>query len=71
MKKILNEDIHILELKPEIEQELKQKGITKVGQLTNKTKTNLKDMDIPGWQITEIEIKLQLQGVDLGGNSID
>lgn len=25
MKKILNEDIHILELKPEIEQELKQK----------------------------------------------
>lgn len=71
MAKILKEDIHILELKQEIENNLRQKGINKVGQLTNKTKTNLKDMNIPGWQITEIEIKLQLQGVDLGGNSID
>ena len=47
---------------------LKENNILKIKQLVNKTKTNLKTIGLLGYQISEIEIKLQLVGYDLKGN---
>ena len=44
---------------------LKKNKIIKVKQLANKSKTKLKDIGLLGDQITEIEVKLQLEGLDL------
>ncbi len=68
MLNILDEDIEILKLKEDIVKILKKNKIIKVKQLANKTKTKLKDIGILGYQISEIEVKLQLEGLDLKGN---
>ena len=47
---------------------LKKKKITQVKQLANQSKTKLKDIGLLGYQISEIEVKLQLEGLDLKGN---
>lgn len=66
--KILEENIEKLNLKKDIEEILKENNILKIKQLVNKTKTNLKTIGLLGYQISEIEIKLQLVGYDLKGN---
>ena len=43
-------------------------GITKIESLANKSKTELKNIGLMGYQISEIELKLQLEGLDLNGN---
>ncbi len=68
MQKILDEDIEILNLNEDTVKILKQNKIIKVKQLANKTKTRLKDIGLLGYQISEIEVKLQLEGLDLKGN---
>ena len=68
MLEILDKDIEILKLNLDIVKILKKKKIIKVKQLANKTKTKLKDIGLLGYQISEIEIKLQLEGLDLKGN---
>lgn len=68
MLEILDEDIEILKLNIDIVKILKKNKIIKVKQLANKTKTKLKDIGLLGYQISEIEIKLQLEGLDLKGN---
>ena len=68
MLEILDEDIEILKLNIDIDKILKKNKIIKVKQLANKTKTKLKDIGLLGYQISEIEIKLQLEGLDLKGN---
>lgn len=68
MLEILDKDIEILKLNIDIVKILKKNKIIKVKQLANKTKTKLKDIGILGYQISEIEIKLQLEGLDLKGN---
>ncbi len=68
MQKILDEDIEILNLDEDTVKILKQNKIIKVKQLANKTKTRLKDIGLLGYQISEIEVKLQLEGLDLKGN---
>lgn len=65
---MLDEDIKELKLKEDIEQILKKNKIKKIEQLTRKTKSDLKDIGLLGYQISEIEIKLQLEGYDLKGN---
>lgn len=62
---MLESEIEKLQLNEEINKILKKNKITKVKQLTNKTKTQLKEMGLLGYQISEIEIKLQLIGYDL------
>ena len=65
---MLEENIEKLNLKKDIEEILKENNILKIKQLVNKTKTNLKTIGLFGYQISEIEIKLQLVGYDLKGN---
>lgn len=68
MLSILEENIDVLKLNADSVEILKKKKLTKVKQLANKTKTQLKDMGLLGYQISEIEIKLQLEGLNLKGN---
>ena len=65
---MLEENIEKLKKKKDIEEILKENNILKIKQLVNKTKTNLKTIGLLGYQISEIEIKLQLVGYDLKGN---
>jgi len=62
---MLDENIEKLKLNEEITKILKRNKIVKIKQLTNKSKTNLKEIGLLGYQISEIEIKLQLEGLDL------
>lgn len=61
---MLESNIETLQLNREINQILKKNKISKIKQLTNKTKTQLKEIGLLGYQISEIEIKLQLAGFD-------
>jgi len=62
---MLDEAIEKLRLDNETVKILKRNKIVKIRQLTNKTKTKLKELGLAGYQISEIEIKLQLEGFDL------
>ena len=68
MLNILDKDIDILKLNEDTVNILKKNKIIKVKQLANKSKTKLNDIGLLGDQITEIEVKLQLEGLDLKGN---
>lgn len=68
MLEILDENIDVLNLNIDIVKILRKNKVIKVKQLANKTKTKLKDIGLLGYQISEIEIKLQLEGLDLKGN---
>lgn len=68
MLSILEDNIDVLRLSTDLVEILKKKKLTKVKQLANKTKTQLKDIGLLGYQISEIEIKLQLEGLNLKGN---
>ena len=61
---MLESNIEKLQLNRDINEILKNNKITKIKQLTNKTKTQLKEYGLLGYQISEIEIKLQLAGLD-------
>ena len=65
MLAILENDIDVLRLNAKTVEKLKNKKITKVKQLANQTKTKLKDIGLLDYQISEVEIKLQLEGLDL------
>ena len=67
MKEILEKDINILKLNNEIVDVLQKNKITKIESLANKSKTELKNLGLMGYQISEIELKLQLEGLDLNG----
>lgn len=62
------EGIEKLNLNEEIEEILKKNNIHKIKELTNKTKKMLKEIGLVGCEISEIELKLQLEGFDLKGN---
>ena len=68
MLAILEDDIDVLKLNADIVEIIKKKKITQVKQLANQSKTKLKDIGLLGYQISEIEVKLQLEGLDLKGN---
>ena len=61
---MLERNIETLQLNREINEILKKNKILKIKQLTNKTKTQLKELGLLGYQISDIEIKLQLAGFD-------
>lgn len=68
MLAILEDNIDVLKLNADIVEVLKKKKIIQVKQLANLSKTKLKDIGLLGYQISEIEVKLQLEGLDLKGN---
>lgn len=61
----LLEKIDILMLGTEIKQKLKKKKITNLKQLTNLKRKDLSKLDFNQYEIEQIEIKLQLEGLDL------
>lgn len=61
----LLEKVDILMLETEIKQKLKEKKITNLKQLTNLKKSNLTKLNFNQYEIEQIEIKLQLEGLDL------
>lgn len=66
--KMLEEDIEKLGLNEKINQILITNNILKVKELSNKTKTKLKSIGLVRNQISEVEVRLQLTGLDLKGN---
>lgn len=61
----INADITDLELTKDIVDILKENNINIIKELTQKSKTKLKEAGLFNNQISEVEIKLQLQGFDL------
>lgn len=66
---MLEENIEKLKLDKVITDFLERNRIIKVRQLTNKTKTELKDLGLQVHQISKIEVKLQLEGLELATNN--
>jgi len=62
-------DIEKLKLNEEALKILKRNKITTTEQLSNKTKTELKNLGLLGYQISEIEIKLKLEMLELKQDS--
>lgn len=67
-EKILNENIDRLNISCKLIELLKQNRITKISQLCNKTKTNLRNINLTNAEISQVEIELQLLGLDLKNN---
>ena len=67
-EKILNENIDRLNISCKLIELLKQNKITKISQLCNKTKTNLRNINLTNTEISQVEIELQLLGLDLKNN---
>lgn len=61
----LLEKIDILMLETEIKKKLKKKKITNLKQLTNLKRKDLSKLEFNQYEIEQIEIKLQLEGLDL------
>lgn len=64
-KTLLDESIDILDISDKINKLLKDNNISIIKELCCKTKTDLKNLGLFTHQITEIEIALQLKGLDL------
>lgn len=67
-EKILNENVDRLNISCKLIELLKQNKINKISQLCNKTKTNLRNINLTNAEISQIEIELQLLGLDLKNN---
>lgn len=69
IEELLKQDISILEIRDTyILQVLKDNSIKLVGDLVNKSKVDLKQLELQQDDIKHISIKLQLQGLDLRDN---
>lgn len=69
LEELLKQDISILEIRDRyILQVLKDNSIKSVGDLANKSKVDLKQLELQQDDIKHISIKLQLQGLDLRDN---
>lgn len=67
-KEVLDRSLGELKLSKASEELLEGSKITQLKQLCNKTKTQLKNIGLSYKEICDIEIKLQLQGLDLKNN---
>lgn len=61
----LLEKIDILMLETDIKKKLKEKKITNLKQLSNLKRKDLTKLNFNQYEIEQIEIKLQLEGLDL------
>lgn len=64
----MDSGIEMLKLNNEIINILKDNNINKIKHLINLSRTQLKELGLYGYQISEIELRLQLEGFDLKGN---
>jgi len=62
---LLKEDLSILSLNDSIQQKLEENDIIKVGDLCSMTKADLRNINFEQSDINSIEIKLQLNGLDI------
>lgn len=60
--------IEILKLNSEIINILKENKINKIKHLTKLSRTQLKELGLYGYQISEVELRLQLEGFNLKSN---
>ncbi len=63
--KILEEDINILELNKNVNEKLKENNINKIKELCSMTKADLRNISFEQNDINNIEIHLQLNGLDI------
>lgn len=61
----LKESIDKLKIDKEIKELLKSNKICSLYELVNKNKNNLKKIGLTSYQISQLEIQLQLNGLDL------
>lgn len=66
--KLQNQNIDRLDIACATIETLKENKITKIGQLCNKTRTNLKDINLTSNEINKIDMELQLIGLNLNGS---
>ncbi len=66
-EKIKKENIDRLDISCSAISTLKENKITKIGQLCNKTRTDLKSINLTSNEINKIDIELQLIGLNLKG----
>lgn len=62
---LLKEDVSILHLNDEVTQKLEENNIFKVEDLCSMTKADLRNINFEQSDISSIEIKLQLNGLDI------
>lgn len=62
---LLKEDLSILSLNDSIQAKLEENDIVKVGDLCSMTKADLRNINFEQSDINSIEIKLQLNGLDI------
>lgn len=62
---LLKEDVSILSLKENIILKLEENNINKIGDLCAMTKADLRNINFEQNDISNIEIKLQLNGLDI------
>lgn len=61
----LKESIDKLKIHKEVKELLKSNKICSLYELVNKNKNNLKKIGLTSYQISQLEIQLQLNGLDL------
>ena len=62
---LLKEDLSILNLNDDVMQRLEENNIMKVEDLCSMTKADLRNINVEQSDISTIEIKLQLNGLDI------
>ena len=62
---LLKENLSILSLNDSIQAKLEENDIVKVGDLCSMTKADLRNINFEQSDINSIEIKLQLNGLDI------
>lgn len=62
---LLKEDVSILSLKENIISKLEENNINKIEELCSMTKADLRNINFEQSDISNIEIKLQLNGLDI------
>lgn len=64
-KKVLDKNVEILELNSRLLKCLKDNNINKVIDLWEKTRNDLKEINLSQEDMREVSVKLQLHGLDL------
>lgn len=66
--KYTNQNIDRLDISCKTIDLLKENKITKISQLTKKSRSNLKEFGLESFEINKIDIELQLLGLSLKGS---
>ena len=69
MDKMKKMSIDELKLDKSVINVLKENNVYEINELITKTKPDLRKMELANRDISSIEIKLQLEGLDLKGNN--